>query len=465
MPTLSDDEFRKALFQQFKDEALLAHDDRYEPIYEEHPDLRQSDQASHIRERILLSEVESLSLLSGFRGCGKSTELNRLADELRGQGYLVLYRDAREYLNLGDKIDIVTLLNAMAGAFSDALKKSEIGDALAETYWSRFVKFLRRTGMSLTEVGIKVRTPHKTAEASVKLAFTSTPDFRDKLRNFLATRLGELDREVKAFLQECRAANKKKRGAHARIVFIFDQFEQIPSTPAFSSQQQAIIEDTTRVFSDHRHLLAFEFMHTVITVPSWLKFVAKGLEVDLVPNLPLWKKDESRTDRPETYRVLRSLVGKRFDKVGPDALSRFFGPAGSDDIHPQLDSLLAGSGGHFRDLFRLIREAIIRSRTLPLERSTADQALHTVRSSYLPIAVEDARWLQRVADLRDSAYDRSKDEDVSRLAYFMNNYMVLYFINGEEWYDIHPLIRGEVAEIVRRATSLASPPAGGRGGE
>ena len=36
----------------------------------------------------------------------------------------------------------------------------------------------------------------------------------------------------------------------------------------------------------------------------------------------------------------------------------------------------------------------------------------------------------------------------------MNTHMVLYFINGDEWYDLHPLIRDEVAEIVKRADIL-----------
>jgi len=454
MPALSDDAFLTALFQQFKDDDLPADDSRYEPIYETHPDLKSSNQADLICSRIVRSKVESLSLLSGFRGCGKSTELNRLAATLRGHGFLVLQCDARQYLNLGDKIDIVTLLNAMAGAFSDALQKSKVVNLRQQGYWHRFTKFLRTTDISLEKIGIKAKTPLVAAEATVKLAFTGTPDFRENLRNFLGTRLSELTREVHAFLGDCRAAIARKRGADPCVVFIFDQFEQIPGKPALSSQQQAIIEDTARVFSDYRDLLTFPLIHTVLTVPSWLKFVAKGIEVNLVPNLPLWRKNPDRAPRKESYAVLGSLLERRFDAVTPDACERLFGQHRGKGLHPALKKLIDASGGHFRDLFRLLTQTILRARELPIPPEIADQAINNVRSSYLPIAVEDARWLQRVALLRDSAYDRSNDEDISRLAYFMNNYMVLYFINGEEWYDIHPLIRDEVSEIVRRATVL-----------
>jgi hypothetical protein len=40
--------------------------------------------------------------------------------------------------------------------------------------------------------------------------------------------------------------------------------------------------------------------------------------------------------------------------------------------------------------------------------------------------------------------------DVSRLTRFLDTHFVLYLRNGEEWYDIHPLIREEVQAIVDR---------------
>jgi hypothetical protein len=32
---------------------------------------------------------------------------------------------------------------------------------------------------------------------------------------------------------------------------------------------------------------------------------------------------------------------------------------------------------------------------------------------------------------------------------------VLYFVNGREWYDIHPLIREEVMDVVKAAAPAA----------
>jgi len=454
MSKLSESDFSKRLFQQFKDGALAANDDRYEPLYEEHPDLEKYDHAADIAKTIEFSEIESLNLLSGFRGSGKSTELNRLADILKGKGYFILQRDALDYLDPGESIDIVTLLNALAGAFSDALEDGEIGDAMKQGYWQRFSTYLKTTNVSLEEIGITAGTSAKTAEANLKLAFKTAPTFRQQLREKLQSRLGEVTNQVEAFVTYCRQLIKKKRGTDTAIVFIFDQFEQIPGAPGLASQQRSLVEDTKRVFSDYLEHLRFHHIHMVLTVPSWLKLVLPNLEQRLVANLPLWRKGQDRKPRPDSFRVLRSLVTRRFDKVQKNGIERFFDGIQPDGSHPLLDKLIEASGGHFRDLFRLIREAIIATRQLPITADVADQAIYRVRSGFLPIAVEDARALQRVADLQATAHETSSDADIYQLAQFMNSHRVLYFINGDEWYDIHPLIRPEVKAIVARAAVL-----------
>ena len=454
MAKLTDKDFCKALYKQFQDTVLTQDDDRYEPVYEKHPDLRDYDHAALIGREIEFAEIESLTLLSGFRGSGKSTELNRLASSLRGKGYLVLQQDALNYLNPGEQIDIVTLLNALAGAFSDALTAEEIGQPLKQSYWTRLTTYLKKTDVKLEEIGIKAGTPAKTAEANLQFAFKTTPTFRQQLREKLQFRLGELKQQVDLFIEDCCKLVKKKRGADTRIVFIFDQFEQIPGAPGLGSQQQNLIASTKRIFADSLKELRFAHIHTVLTVPSWLKLVLPNLPLHVVANLPMWKKTEQRPPRADSLHVLHSLVKRRFDQVQGGDIARFFDGFEDEAQHTLLEQLLIASGGHFRDLLRLMREAIVRAPSLPVTQNIINHAIYTVRSGFLPIAVEDARALQRVADLRDAAHETSSDADISQLAQFMNTHMVLYFVNGHPWYDLHPLIREEVATIVERADTL-----------
>jgi hypothetical protein len=73
--------------------------------------------------------------------------------------------------------------------------------------------------------------------------------------------------------------------------------------------------------------------------------------------------------------------------------------------------------------------------------------------AFLPIAQDDTRWPADIARVRGTALPSTEAEPVDRLARFLDNHFVLYFINAEEWYDIHPLIRAEVDEVLQAITS------------
>jgi hypothetical protein len=46
---------------------------------------------------------------------------------------------------------------------------------------------------------------------------------------------------------------------------------------------------------------------------------------------------------------------------------------------------------------------------------------------------------------------------VTRLARFLDSHSVLYFVNGEEWYDVHPLVRDEARQVADAAAGAAPP--------
>jgi hypothetical protein len=82
--------------------------------------------------------------------------------------------------------------------------------------------------------------------------------------------------------------------------------------------------------------------------------------------------------------------------------------------------------------------------------------INAARRDFLPIAQDDARWLAEIARVPATALPSTEATPVNRLARFLDSHFVLYFINADEWYDIHPLIRDEVAEVVQAATSTPS---------
>jgi hypothetical protein len=87
-------------------------------------------------------------------------------------------------------------------------------------------------------------------------------------------------------------------------------------------------------------------------------------------------------------------VKKRFREEGPE---RFFGP----NPLPRIAKLIALSGGHFRDLLLLLRETVLRTDDLPVPEEAVERAIVRVRSNFLPISIEDAKWLADIERERE----------------------------------------------------------------
>lgn len=436
-------DFLKKAYQYLSDEAIGPDDPRYQPVYQL-PGIE--DPAELMYEHIEYAGPESVQMFSGFRGSGKTTELFRLKKHLEDQGYVVLYGDAQAYLNLSGPIDISDLLIVLAGAFSDALERELKIDIGGESYWTRLVNYLMETNVEVKEIGIKTEAAGPLAwlggiktGADLKLALSTTPSFREKLQQRLANHLGELKNQLNHFIEDGIKAIRKARGENARVVFLFDSLEQIRGS---LSNELAVIRSVETLFANHLKKLDLPYVHVVYTVPPWLQFVMPNMaSITLLPSIKQWENDDVRTSYEPGCEALRALVRKRF---GDDGFTEFFGQPN------KADHLIGVCGGHFRDLLMLLRETVVRAKSLPVSDLAIRRAIQKVRGNFLPIAIEDAIWLDQIEKLRTTALPSNKPEDAGRLTRFLDTHFVLYLTNGEEWYDIHPLIRGEVAKIVKR---------------
>jgi hypothetical protein len=94
--TASDREFLKGFFRSVNFEPIDPTDDaKYVPIYSD-PELAsdlENDPVLLLGRAIEWTPGETVQLFSGFRGTGKSTELRRLRQHLKDQGYLVVLCD------------------------------------------------------------------------------------------------------------------------------------------------------------------------------------------------------------------------------------------------------------------------------------------------------------------------------------------------------------------------------------
>jgi hypothetical protein len=288
-----------------------------------------------------------------------------------------------------------------------------------------------------------------------KAALKETPSFRQRLQAFLGNRLHELKAQVNGFVEaSVIKARELKKNPDLQIVFLFDQFEQLRGS---RYTEDAVIRSVTELFTYHLDRLRLPYIHVICTVPPWLRFACPGLlNIEILPCVRLWGNDPERTRHEAGLRQLRSVVKKRF---GAEGFQRIFGDG--EDGQSRADRLIEMSGGHFRDLLLLLRETLLLilswRPSLPVAPEVLERAIVNVRNQFLPIALDDARWLDQIGLYRDPNLGERSPEKVSRLNYFLDTHLVLYLTNGEGWYDLHPLVRDEVRTLAQRPAQTEGP--------
>jgi len=439
----TDRAFLMEILRRLADRPLTPEDPLYVPVYRR---TGAEDPVAKIQLLIETGGVESVQLFAGFKGSGKTTELFRLRSSLHKNGCLILYADALEYLDVGSPTDETTMLLAVAGAFSDALEKELGKDLVKESLWQRFSNFLSGTTVEFPEVSASV----------VKMALKSTPTFRQKLRGFLANRLGELKAEVNQFVEEgVKLARENAGRPDMPIVFLFDSFDQVRGT---LMNEREVMASVTEFFASHFGLLRFPYVHMVYTVHPWLRFVLPGaFTITTLPSVRQWERDPQRTPYHPGRDILREIVIKR---LGAGTIRRIFEDS-APPSHPLADELIAMCGGDFRILLLLFRELISLvltwSCSLPVTEEVVQRAIVNVRRQYLPLAEDDMQWLAKIETRREAKLPTTKPEDVSRLTRFLDTHLVLFLGNGEDWYDVHPLIREHVKEQAAEEAQRRKP--------
>jgi len=449
--TDADRAFIRQTYRDLEDRALEPDDPFYEAIHEQ---LDEDDPVLVMLNRIELASVQSVQFFSGFSGSGKTTELFRLRRDLRGRGYIVLYADALQYVNQFDPLTTSDMMLLAAVAFSDALLADEQIDLHDQTYWDRVVAFIKRLEPRLGTVEAKAeyRTPGQAVLGGISAGLTIKGElkrrsgFREALRTFLNDHLVDFQRDVEKFFEDGAKAIQQKHGADTQIVFLLDQLEQVKGE---YDNWQAVIRAGLQVFAVNRDYLSMPYVHCVYSAPPWLTLLTRRPEaMTLLPAIPVSPKGDHIARFERGWQMLHSVVRLRLQTEG---ITRLFGPDGASE-NGSLERLIAACGGHVRDLLRMLREVLLRARTLPVTGAILQRVIDNERRDLLqPIAREDARLLHAIGQTQDLRPETWTEAEVERHSRFLDNHMALYFTAGESWYDVHPLIREEVARLAAEA--------------
>ena len=104
--------------------------------------------------------------------------------------------------------------------------------------------------------------------------------------------------------------------------------------------------------------------------------------------------------------------------------------------------------------------ALTWTRSLPVTGKVVQRAIVNIRKQFLPLADDDVAWLANIEATREAELPSTKPEDVGRLTRMLDSHLVLLLGDGEEWYDIHPLIRDHVKDRAAEQAEEQKPSGG-----
>lgn len=415
--------FQGQFFQALRDRPLdLSHPEDellYEPLHDE-----EHDPVRRLYDTIVFSKIESVQLVPGFRGTGKTTEFSRLERQLWSDNYLVMRIDLGEFLDLRSPLEVVDFLLILASAITEKLSDVRLlgpDNPIA----ARFMQ--RVTGLLAQEQQLDLLTGTPDA---LRTGLRDDEELRGRVRRTLANKLTRLSRELRGHHGELLKALRERHGAR-RLVIIVDSLEQLRGTDETADAVHRSVED---LFFVHGKLLSLPETHLIMSVPAFLALKGDNLAAEFVNGqVQTWPACRVRDHRgekiPETLDRLAALVEKRGDwrRILPD--------------REALDALIIGSGGYLRDLINMLIEAIhLAGRGV--RPDAASKAMAVMRRSYLPLYADERRVLKRIMDTR--SLQAVESTDMRYVLRFLDSHLLLCYLNDEFWYDVHPLVREEL---------------------
>jgi len=400
---------------------------------------RGGDPIQRLRRHIDLADSSSVSLLTGFRGNGKTTELYRLKHALESDGAHVIYIDMDNYVHDSQPLEITELLLALLAALSEELSTNHSLELLSEKYWQRLTRFMT-SELEFSELKLSAKLPGAGAQLGVKLS--QEPELKKLVRQRLANHVSELFGQANEFIIEAVSGLREQAGdPDLKVVILVDSLEHIRGPVDGADAVYKSILDT---FSTQGERLHFNAAHMVYAVPPILSLHANsaglntsGKLLTMWPNIHVCDRLQDTRPNPEGLAIMREVISLRFPRwpeIIPEA---------------ELDRIAWHCGGDLRDFFRMLRELLVRAdvaaEAIPVFESPQVQHVLAEFRNQLRLTLTQA-LSARLRDIRrDKQLNTADDADYEPIMRLLDSNLVMNYQNGEPWFDIHPLLRDDIA--------------------
>jgi len=400
----------KEAYNNFFIEPLKEEED-FRDFYVERPKNAPSP-IEELRDKIDISDKKEKYLFLGFRGSGKSTELNRLLDMIDEERFLVVSYSIRDELNVSD-FDFRDFFVSMALKIYDTAEAE--GIKLNQDIEEDFKDFVKRITKVSEEEIKRSKTLGLSLAKIVLLKLGREAKTREYVRKELDMQISDLIQRLNWLIIDVEDRTKKS------VVVIVDDLDKL------TRGQQA--ED---FFYKNYELLVQPNCFVVYTFPIPLTFnpyyenVRPAFDDDIIlPQLPVMGIDGSMNDA--NLNFYRDVVNKRIE---------------SSLIEASVLNEAILSTGKLHEFVSVMKDASIkayRNGRENIAKEDVEGALEKLRRTYDRTLTEAHK--KRLLEIHESkeARDTGNDDTTSRELLFSLTAVEYEDENGR-WCDVDPLL-------------------------
>ncbi|MFN2629686.1 MAG: hypothetical protein ABR569_13780 [Gaiellaceae bacterium] len=377
-------------------------------------------------------------LLTGHKGSGKTTELNRVSARLRsggaGRKIFVSTLFAQNWLDLEDIQPEDLVLQTVRQLVADLSDTGiDLGRQQLKTFLGSIWDRLKGTQLDKVDVGLD---PLKFSFALESFP-TARKEFREVLRGRLPTVFDLVNGEL------LPAARRQLRESHGYedVLLIVDDLDKIPQKVVAGAR----LTNHENLFLDNAATLRAISCSKLLTVPIELAYSPAqgrlrddyGASLFTVPLVPIAQRDGRPIEAGEA--ALIEILGRRVQRALADAPADPATCAGTlFDGRELLLRVVRLSGGHVRGLLVMMRGLLNMVDELPIGAATVDRYVgRTGKDLGRALFAADREILRQVAATKEATED-------SRFFDLLRNQYVFAYEGEEYWYGLNPLL-GEIA--------------------
>ena len=380
-------------------------------------------------ERNLASNYSNSYLLLGHQGCGKSTELNNMAVELKKEGHPVRIISCFNDIDLVNPVftDLLVLMGkAIYGLAND------LGCDINSDMFRRLMSFWE------TEIEEKLTVADAKAISTDAGVKANTPAFFAILKAFT-----DISANIK-FSKERQTTYKE------RIV---------PRASEWLAIVNEVADIATRRSGGKQPILIFEDIDKINPAAAWDIFsnnasILTGIAIPVIYTFPIALYYDPRFDSLRGYYEYKTLPMIKIETIdgvefsgGIETIKAIVNRRVEASLFENgtLDVLIRKTGGSLRDLFECIVNCAtraIRRESERIEHEDVNIALVMLESS-LTRRIEKKHY-KFLASINKGK--KRNIDDTAMLLMMMQANAVLEY-NSKSWYNTHPLVTDFLREI------------------